>query len=328
MIIRKVLITCLVAISALSGLYSYPVFHDEVSDVLHLLYSGEYVKALNGAEEITGKFPESNAGQFLKAGIFSTYMSDFETDTLNDSLLRCCNSIISGKDSKDAFETFFKGGALLYKAYYYADRGLYPSAISHGLKSLDYFNKAIDLDTALYDAYLGRGLVKYFIYKFKDKVPFVKADLNGLDEIALSADRGLFSKIPAYDMLCILYGMEGMNIEAEKRIGELRMEYPDNRMFMYTEYKIYSAQKDYKRAAEVLRILKTNVEETQKHTYYNLMYVYSNLADVYYEMGMTDSAQLYAEKTLNYRDEAKKEQRLKGFIKDAERIIKRTGVKN
>lgn len=328
MSIRRALFTLILIPASIAMFAAEPAFKEQVFEALNTLYSGDYEGALNSASQIENDFPSSNAGEFLKAGIFSTYMSDFETDTLNDSLLKYCNSIISSSDSKDAFETFFKGGALLYKAYYYAGRNLYPSAISHGLKALEYFDRSIDLDTSLYDAYLGRGLVKYFIYKFKDKVPFIKADLNGLEEIEISADKGLFSRIPAYDMLCILYGMEGMNGKAMERIGELRSQYPDNRMFMYTEYKIRMAEEDYGNAVKILETLKENIEETQNLTYYNLMYVYSNLASAYLKNGDKIKSLYYADKTLGFREHAKKEQRLKVFIRDAEKTKKSIGEKD
>ncbi|MDY6788175.1 MAG: tetratricopeptide repeat protein, partial [candidate division WOR-3 bacterium] len=151
-------------------------------------------------------------------------------------------------------------------------------------------------------AYLGRGIINYFTNKLRSRLPFFRSPGNGIGDIKKAGDKGLFSYVPAYTMLAMLYMMDSKTDSALIYMDSLREDYPLNRMFMYTHYKIYSESEQYEKALNVLRQLKERVESTQQGTYPNLTYVYYNTGLVFHEMNMDDSAAVYLEKALDYRD--------------------------
>ncbi|MGE3062209.1 MAG: hypothetical protein AB7T10_01035 [bacterium] len=261
-----------------------PVYYDDVNKMLFELYSQRYDKASALAESTGVKYQKTIISDFLKAGIFSTYMSDFETDTLWDSLKKYSEKVIKNHDPKSAYEVFFAGGAYLYRTYFYVWRNDYNNTITNAMNALKYFNRSISLDEKLYDGYLGRGIVNYFINKFKDKVPFLSSSGDGIKEIELAADSGLFTKIPAMDVLAMLYSMDGKEEESESISVYLREKWPENRMFMFTHIKALLSSNQNKKAAVELENLKENLELNQRKTYVNLAFVYYNLSEVYYRM--------------------------------------------
>ncbi|MFO8061330.1 MAG: tetratricopeptide repeat protein [bacterium] len=282
---------------------SPPPFTGSFNEVLDSLYSGNYQYALNATDSIITEYPDSPAGHYLKVGIYSAYMSDFETDTLKDSLMEYAERILE-YSGDSAYDNFFKASALFQLSSFRAMQEDYIGALRYSKRSADFFNKTLRQDSTLYDAYLGQGIINYFTNKFRSRLPFFRSPDNGIADIRRAAQKGLFSYVPAYSMLAMLYMMDSKTDSALIYIDSLRQDYPCNRMFMYTHYKIYYEDGQYSQALNVLRQLMDRVEETQAGTYSNLIYVYYNTGLVFHEMNMDDSASVYLKKALDYRDTA------------------------
>ncbi|HAV93073.1 TPA: hypothetical protein DCW38_07845 [candidate division WOR-3 bacterium] len=303
-------------------LSSKPVYYDDVSNMLFTLYSQEYSKALSQADSIGIKYENVILSDFLRAGIYSTYMSDFETDTLWDSLKKYSDKVIKNHNSKNAYEVFFGGGVYLYRTYFYVWKNDYNNIIKNGINALKYFDKSISMNEKLYDGYLGRGIVNYFIDRFKDKVPLMKPSGDGINEISLAADSGLFTKIPSMDVLAMLYAMDKKYAESESISIILRNEFPENRMFMFTHIKTLLSEEKYSEAANELEILKLNIEKNQRKTYVNLAFVYYNLSEVYYKKGDSEKCRENLRKLMKLKLLTDNKKVLK-FVKKGEEIQKK-----
>ncbi|PIP13706.1 MAG: hypothetical protein COX48_03495 [bacterium (Candidatus Stahlbacteria) CG23_combo_of_CG06-09_8_20_14_all_34_7] len=299
-----------------------PAYFDDVNRVLLQLYSQKYETAISLADSIGIKHQDTILSDFLKAGIYSTYMSDFETDTLWDSLKKYTNRVIKSHNQRDAYEVFFTGGAYLYRTYFYVWKNDYNNIITNGMNALKYFNKSIEIDKKLYDGYLGRGIVNYAIDQFKDKVPLMKPTGDGIKEISLAADSGLFTKIPAMDVLAMLYAEEERYDESEENSKYLRREFPENRMFLFTHIKTLLSAKKLKDVLGELEILRINLEENQKRTYVNLAFVYYNLSEVYYNLGDLVKSRENLKKLKKLKNLTNNKKILK-FIKKGENLVKK-----
>ncbi|MEJ5306807.1 MAG: hypothetical protein WHT27_00685 [candidate division WOR-3 bacterium] len=302
--------------------YSYPVYKDDVDIVIDFIYKQDYTKAFEHTENIKNKYSPV-LYYFLKSTILSTYMSDFETDSLSEILFSSSDSVLKYADMLNSYDNFFVGGIYLYRTYFYLDRGNYPKVINTGLTALKYFNRSIELDQKMYDSYLGKGVVSYFINKFKDKLPFVSGNDDGIKLIKFSADSGIFVQYPAYNVLAILYQMDKKYKEAEKVCERLRDIYPENRMFLFTHIKILLEQKKYEDVLPLLEKLKEKVENEQPKTYVNLSFVYYNMALVHYELKDFEKAKLYLRKLKKVYLLAGDNGKVKEFYKKGEVLKKK-----
>lgn len=286
----KIILSLLITIFLLS--IDAADFNSDVRDVLEQLYSSDYDSALILADSVIEKY-DSHAGEYLKIGIFSTYMSDFEIDTLEDSLRKYFETITMS-EHKNAYDYFFTGGAYLHYAYLFIWRNDYANALRYGLHAKHMFDISNDNDNSLYDAYLGKGIVEYMISQFKARIPFVRSSSNGLDKIEIAADSSLFASVAAYDVLSMIYSTEGRYDEADSIIRILRERYPQNRMFMFSAYKNAIAAKDSAGALSILEELSRNIIDNQPENLYNLAFCFSSMAALYSHYSDTSRALMSA----------------------------------
>lgn len=292
-------------------------FRNEISHMLDMVYRGDYQGALSVADSIENISPIT--GKYMKMSVLNTYMSDFETDTLKDEFFSHYEDVIRERNSKDIFILYYVGGAYFQKSSYLAMKGNYTGALQHGLKALNYFNRVIETDTTMYDAYLGIGLIDYF-RKFLPGMGS-KAEA-GKREIIRAAENGLFSKIPAYDMLAMFYMMEDRFDSAMYYSDILADMYPENRMFMFTRIKILIAAEEYEQCINVLNILEENLMLNQPETFYNHGFVLYNKALCYSETGDMEMAGQYIDRVLELSAFIDEDKRINEYIKKAKSLEK------
>lgn len=318
---KKIFLLCILTI-LFSSSYPYPIYKDDVDSVIDFIYKQDYDKAFERTKNIKNKYSPI-LYYFLTSTIVSTYMSDFETDSLSYILFSNSDSVLKYADVKNSYDNFFVGGIFLYKTYFYIDKGNYPKAINTGLTALKYFNRSIELDKKMYDSYLGKGVVSYFINKFKDRLPFVSGNDDGIKLIKFSADSGLFVRYPAYNVLAILYQMDKNYNDAESICVQLREIYPENRMFLFTHIKILLEQSKYEKVIPLLNKLREIIEKEQPKTYVNLSFVYYNLALVNYELKNFEAVKYYLRKLNRVFLLANDNKKVKDFYKKGEVLKKK-----
>lgn len=267
-------------------------FKEDIKKFVDLLYTQQYEKTDIFLDSIS-KECKPILYYFLKTTFYSTYMSDFETDTLLDSFFFYSDLVKKVADIHNAFDNFYIGGIYLYRTYFYIDNGDYTKVIVNGFNALKYFDRSIEIDKKMYDSYLGKGVLSYFINKFKEKLPFVGTNEDGIKLIKFAADSGMFVKIPAYNVLSILYQMEKRYEKAESICKKLEELYPENRMILFTHIKILLEQEKYFESIFLLLKLKESVEIEQPKTYVNLSFVYYNLALANYNLKEYKNARFY-----------------------------------
>ncbi len=314
---KRTLIIFLSALFIITNASEYK-HSDAMRTMLNYLYSSNYDSALSVSDSIMNI--NQVAGEYMKMSILGTYMSDFETDTLENEFYNLYEAIIKNRNSDDAMIMFFVGGAYFQKSSYLAMKRNYTGALQHGLKASSYFNKTLDKDSTLYDAYLSNGIIDYFKGKFL--MGFGK-NTAGKNEIKLAAERGLFTKYPAYDMLAIIYSMEEQYDTALIYSDILLKAFPSNRMFLFTRIKILLDAEDYESALQYLNILENNIMQYQEMTYYNIAYVRYNKALCFKELNMNTQSMEYIEKVLSMEKYISIDGRLKDFINKANELKKK-----
>ncbi len=180
---------------------------------------------------------------------------------------------------------FFRGSAYGYLAFYQSKTGAYFHALSNGLSSINDLEEAVQLDSTLYDAYLGIGAYQYWrSTKFKHLfwVPFVEdLRLQGIGNIRKAIQKSRYSRYLAmHQMIYVLtnYG------EMDEALGYARQAvsaFP-NSVFMrwayaHTLYKRHEYPQALQAFDALARLLQTTEEKNPSH----LVECYTKMAEIY-----------------------------------------------
>ncbi len=298
---------------------------------LNFCYVENYDSAGYYFNEMVEEEPRNPAGYFMQTGLLLFYMTDYEVeDSLQkffqmvDSTIRVCERFRNGtKDtSLIAWSYFFEGGSYLYRGFWYGRKGNYIVAVKDAKKAIDYMKKAVNMDSTVYDAYLGTGGIHYFYYRLKKIMSLGLADANnnGIDEIKLAVERSKFSSVVATDVLVIILGEEKRFNEAWQIIDSLRNKYPTSRTFQWAAVKLAESQKNpiicIKEYIKLFRM----IEKTQPESYYNLMFVALKIAEWSKKAHNDALKERYKNYIIDNKDWVKKDKRLKKFVKKARRL--------
>jgi tetratricopeptide (TPR) repeat protein len=251
---------------------------------------------------------ENPAGYFFYAGLLGLYMNDFMTLEPEEDFLRYINTAMSRAEkhiemagvteSNDfqsfendssrqalAWSYFYLGGSYGYRAFHHHQKKSYINALSDLLKAAEFLEKAIEIDSTLYDAYMGIGGYHYFINELWGVVPFVGIDSKkGIQEVMIAVEKGRYSRIAAKDGLVLILLREKEYTSALKLTLDLIGEYPKNRTFTWTLAKVFSEMGDWERALQTYKKLQQLIQEGQPDNLYNLLSCKLEIASAYFQL--------------------------------------------
>jgi len=262
---------------------------------LTLLYQGQYEASCDTFRSFIREYPQHPAGYFFMAGAYQLRSLADESDAWDPAYVAYLDSALERSsaavraDPRDAWAYFFRGGTYAYMAARDARRGSMLAALNKGLSGMADLNRAVGLDPALYDAYLGLGSYHYFRTKAASIfrwLPFIgdKRD-QGITELALAAERGRYSRVMAQNgmvWVCIDYGKYDRALDAALA---LEQEYPGNHAFHWGAPEVYCRTGQWAKAAAGYRRLLQLVEDARPMNNYNRVSVKARLAKCLYESG-------------------------------------------
>ena len=221
-----------------------------LESAMRLTFREEYAAAEVILDSVIRRWPEDPAGYLFKAGMLDLYMLDYSTRRREKEFYRMCDEAIRRADqmlrqvsdsTTRAWAHFFKGSALSYKALRQGRNRSFFSALRNGLAAVRELSKAVNLDSTLYDAYLGLGIYDYAMAelpRYLRWLPFVKDGRErrekALREMRLAAEKGWFSRVPAKDALAWTLAYRGRAREGYRLAMELVQEFPESRSFRWT----------------------------------------------------------------------------------------------
>lgn len=243
-----------------------------------LTYQERYEEARREFEMVIREDPENPSGYFFLAGLVGLRMSDFSTIEPEDEFLQHIEDALDysrkkiEKNPGDAWAFFFLGGSYGYRAYHYHQKKSFLNAFGDALNAVEALKKAVELDSTLYDAYLGVGGYHYFIHELWGIVPFMGKDpKKGIEEVKLAMENGRYSRIAAKNGLVLLLLREKDYPAALKLALELIGEFPENRTFNWTLAKVFSEMGDWEKALLTFEKLLQLIRERQPDNLYNLL---------------------------------------------------------
>ena len=203
----------------------------------------QYKEAYEVFQKLIELEPDNPRGYFLRSAIyFWMYSEDINNEEVGDKFRDLSYEAVEVGEAKlaenknDIDARFFLGGAYGSLGRYYALQKSYLNAYWYGKKGKDYLEEVVEMDSTYYDAYLGLGIYHYLadvlprFVKILSVILGVQGDREqGLREIQLAAEKGLYSKTEAMFVLGGIYAFrEDRPEEAIEIFNKLLEKYPEN----------------------------------------------------------------------------------------------------
>ncbi len=197
--------------------------NNTVKTIVDDFWNRDIDKALSGAGEYIENQPGNPLGYFLRGAIYQSISEGYRNDSFKDSIYNDLDKAIElCNDLKDDYPDnpvwyFIVGSSYGYRGLHKAFHGSWWSAFKDGFRCSSNLEKALELDSTFYDAYLGLGSYHYYkTVKAKDFIwlPFVSDRREeGQNEIRLAIDSGYLAKNLAREGLLRIGYLEGRHKE-------------------------------------------------------------------------------------------------------------------
>ncbi|MCI0530760.1 MAG: hypothetical protein L0Y74_02260 [candidate division Zixibacteria bacterium] len=298
-------------------------------------FQEEFSQAEKKFLEIAQGDTASPVGFFYLALNYQAWMLDLESDFKEEPYRAALERVITlcqarlKKSKNDARALLYLGNAYGSRAVYQARQGNWYDAFRQGLKAKDFWEKAIEADSALWEAYGGLGSYLYWksdAVKNLRWLPFVGDNRKkGIEMIALAADSSGFYRDFALSNLMWIYIKERDYTKALSLADDFENKYPQAKFPLWAKLYIFSEQEQWENTLKVAESLLTRLLESQPFNYYNLIEVEYQRLDCLHQLGRTREAYQLCLKILRYPidDRTKDRQREKlNKVKDLSTKLK------
>jgi tetratricopeptide (TPR) repeat protein len=263
-----------------------------ISRGIDLTINNQFDEAVQVFTNACKEMPENYRAHFYLAATLDSKMTHFENnadaEAFNaavDTVIALVEAELERKPIKNAELIFYLGSAYGYRAYFLGRRGSWYSAIANGKKATALLQQAVELDSTLYDAYLGIGSYKYWLYskiKFITWLPFIPDErAEGIHMIRKPIAMNARSKYMAMHQL--IYVLTDYNKAKEATIyaDSLMERYPRSQFMLWAAAHAYSKNQNYTRAIFVFEKLSRLLEEDPNPNPSHLIKCGYKLADLY-----------------------------------------------
>ena len=227
------------------------------------MYRLDFAKAEAEFRRIAELDPASPAGWFAlaalswwkysqnfdSAGAFAEVERDFISNS--DKVIELAGKMEREKRSLDQ-AYFYLGNAYGLQGRWYAVQRSWWKAYSRGKKGRKYLKKCVEVNPAVYDAFLGLGVFDYYAATLPGALGlgaklFVGGDRQrGMDYVRLALEKGRFFRLEARFFLIEIYSRHEKDFpKAYEQCAALRASDPTNMLFRLAELMVHLQAQDW-----------------------------------------------------------------------------------
>ncbi len=271
----------------------------------------KYAEAESAAVMIIDTYPESPAGYMFRAGVLSSMMIDYEEiirfDDFTNYIAKCIKIAEAGikTNPENPWNFYYLGGAKSYLSLHYLRNDNYFYALIQMLKAIKYLRTTIELDSTLYDAYIGIGNYTYWISRkteFIKWMPFISDNREeGIKMIYKTLEKGKFTRETGASALAWILIDAGRYKEAVAVIDEPLAAHPDSRFFLYAKGRALYEMGNYRESIEQYSRLLQSVRNAPLNNHFNELGILVKLAENNIGLGDYEKALGYCREGLNIK---------------------------
>jgi len=268
-----------------------------------------YAAAESAAVELIKLEPDSPAGYFYRAGVISSMMVDYEENYREEDFLYYLDQAAEAASLKlkeepdNPWHHFYLGGAKAYLAFHYIRGGRYFAAFTNGMKALSELDRAIEIDSTLYDAYLGLGNYRYWISRrteFIEWLPFIPDRREeGIRLMYEAMRKGRYSWSSAASALAWVL-IDAERYEETLEVIEKPLEvYPESRFFIFAQARCLYEMGRYEESIVAYSKLLDSIRSAERNNHFNEIGILAKLAEANCALGRYDETERYCREGLN-----------------------------
>ena len=215
-----------------------------------------------------------------------------------------------------------------YRAIYEHRRGYWGGGLSAGLKAKKNFDRALELDSTVYDAYSGLGNYNFWksarTRKFLISAFFPDERKKGIEQLILAKERGFFSRPAAAASLMWALISQKDYLWAQKLADSLSAAFPEAKSPLWALGTIYQEKKMWDSTAAVFLELLRRLEADSLQSGFNFVECRWRLANAHFNSGRYQEALLECETAKSCRLSQKSRKKLKGRLDSLAEISKKS----
>ena len=244
-------------------------FNEMAANGMDLIFNLKFDEANKTFDEMIRMYPENAIGYYLKSkNYFWMYALGNQNEELVKPFVDLSFEAIDAskkmlkKNRDDLDALFYMGTAYGYLGRYYAETDGFFKAFWYARKGDKYLKKALKKDPGYYDAYLGVGILHYYVDVLPSFIKSISFILGlagdrekGVEEVTIASRQGHVTKTEAKFILAqlVYFEMENDYDNALKIYEELIEEYPDNHFLDLGIVQCYRSLSKYELAVQTLK---------------------------------------------------------------------------
>lgn len=297
---------------------------------IRLTIEHSYDKAEAIFSKIEKEMPQSPAGYFFHAASLQSKMMDYEIYDEESEFLSLIDKSVKlsqehlKRQPKDAWAYFFIGAGYAYLAFYQAKQDKLLKAFQHGLRSVGALERALKLDSTLYDVYLGLGTYKYYrskLSRYFSWLPFVKDErAAGIEMIKMAIQKSKYSRYAALNGYCWISIAEGNLTEAWRLVNSALREFPESRVFLWCAAEIAEKLNRWDEALGFYMKILNSLKNQEALSPYNEFVCRRHMAQVYVQLMDYPKAEEECNKTNTIQMDQKTRKRLGNKVKNFQKF--------
>ncbi|KPL02669.1 MAG: hypothetical protein AMJ90_05095 [candidate division Zixibacteria bacterium SM23_73_2] len=254
---------------------------DELDSVIvkgiHLVQDEKFDQAIAEFQKIIDFYPNDPIGYFFIAATYQTLIDNYRNENYKSKFENYIDTAIEKgneklKTGKNTSELcFYSGGAYGYRGIYRSFRGNWWGAFRDALKAKPLLEKALELDSTLYDAYYGLGAYHYWgsiKSKLLSWLPFIGDEREkGIKELILAVEKGKYTSLEAKYSLLRVYNEEKDYYKVLELSQDLKSAGEDDPFRLWMTAQAYMGLKRWDEALETYNRLLNFFKESP---YYDL----------------------------------------------------------
>lgn len=274
---------------------------------IYLVQHERFNEGIAEFKKIIDSYPDEPIGYFFIAASYQTLIDDYRNETYKSDFEHYADlSIEKGKeklkkDNDSAEMCFYLGGTYGYRGIYRSFRGNWWGAFRDAWRAKPLLEKALELDSSLYDAYYGLGSYHYWgsiKAKLLSWLPFIGDEREkGISELNLAVKKGKYASLEAKYSLLRVYNEEKEYDKALKLSEELKSVKEDAPFRLWMSAQAYMGLLRWDEALETYKKLLDNFKKSP-----------------YYDLTAEVECRFWMAKIFFYRKDYKKSTEQLGFV--------------